>query len=160
MAELRSKKQEAFVQKVVQGMPQRDAFRAVYKNQMTDAQVDAEASNMINGTGKYAKNPKIHLRYLELHEKAQAEAEEKSVAKSLEMQQKLTEIIRQQLEEEVILCDPVSGVTKTKKTASIKDIISAINALGKMQGLFVDKVEAEVDMDLNITVDYGDGDDE
>lgn len=141
MAELRSKKQEKFVQLVVQGMPQRDAFRAVYKNKMTDAQVDSEASNMINGTGKYAANPKIHLRYLELHEHAQAEAEEKSIAKAVEMQQKLTEIIRQQLKEEVIVCDPINGASKTDKTASIKDIISAINTLGKMQGLFTDKVD-------------------
>lgn len=141
VAELRSKKQEAFVQLVVQGMPQRDAFRAVYKNKMTDAQVDTEASNMINGTGKYATNPKIHLRYLELHEKAQAESEEKSIAKSAEMQQTLTEIIRQQLKEEVIVCDPVNGANKMDKTASIKDIIAAINTLGKMQGLFTDKVD-------------------
>lgn len=141
MAELRSKKQEAFVQLVVQGMSQRDAFRAVYKNKMTDAQVDAEASAMINGTGKYAENPKIHRRYLELHEKAQAEAEEKSIAKAVEMQQKLTEIIRQQLEEEVIVVGPVNGANKMNKTASIKDIITAINALGKMQGLFTDKVD-------------------
>lgn len=144
MAELRSKKQEMFVQLVVQGMPQRDAFRAVYKNQMTDSQVDAEASNMINGTGKYAANPKIRLRYLELHEKAQAEAEEKSIAKAVEMQQKLTKIIRQQLKEEVIVCDPVNGASKMGKTASIKDIITAINTLGKMQGLFVDNVKAEI----------------
>ena len=140
MAELRSKKQEAFVQLVVQGTPQIDAFRAVYKNKMTDKQVYEEASAMINGTGKYAKNPKIHQRYLELHEKAQAEAEEKTIAKSAEMQQKLTAIIRQLLEEAVIIIDPINGATKMKKTASIKDIISAINTLGKMQGLFTDNV--------------------
>lgn len=141
VTELRSKKQEAFVQLVVQGIPQRDAFRAVYKNKMTDAQVDAEASAMINGTGKYAANPKIHQRYLDLHEKALAEAEEKSIAKAVEMQQKLTEIIRQQLREDVIVCDPVNGVLKLDKTASIKDIITAINTLGKMQGLFTEKVD-------------------
>lgn len=157
MAELRSKKQEAFVQLVVQGMPQRDAFRTVYKNKMTDAQVDSEASNMINGTGKYAKNPKVHLRYLELHEKAQAEAEEKSIAKSVEMQQKLTEIIRQQLKEEVIVCDPVNGAGMMEKTASIKDIILAMNTLGKMQGLFTDKVDVGGSVGVVIVDDIENG---
>lgn len=150
MAELRSKKQEAFVQKVVQGMPQRDAFRAVYKNNMTDAQVDAEASNMINGTGKYSRDPKIHLRYLELHKKATEEAEANSIATAVEMKQALTSIIRQQLEEEVIVIentgDFCTEARKMKKTAAIKDIISAINSLGKMEGLFVDKAEVDVDI--------------
>lgn len=157
MAELRSKKQEKFVQLVVQGMPQREAFRAAYQNNMTDAQVDSEASNMIKGTGKYAANPKIRLRYLELHNQAQKEAEEKTIAKAVEMQQKLTEIIRQQLKEEVIVCDPVSGVSKQEKTASIKDIIAAINALGKMQGLFTDNVNMSGDVGVVIVDDIENG---
>lgn len=135
--------QEEFVQKVASGMPQREAFRSVYKNKMTDAQVDAEASAMINGTGKYAKNPKIHQRYLELSEKARAASEENAIADIQEMQKKLTEIIRQKLEEEVIVVDPVSGAIKVRKTASIKDIISAVNTLGKMQGAFVDKLDVK-----------------
>lgn len=76
------------------------------------------------------------------------------------MQEKLTSIIRQQCEEEVIVVESTGDFTsearKMTKTAAIKDIINAINTLGKMQGVFVDKVEQTVDMDLNITVDYGD----
>ena len=143
MARLKSEKQEEFVRKVASGMPQREAFRSVYKNKMTDAQVDAEASNMINGTGKYAANPKIHLRYLELSEAANASAEENAIADIREMQKKLTEIIRQQLEEEVIVVDPLSGAIKVKKTASVKDIISAVNTLGKMQGAFTEKLDVK-----------------
>lgn len=147
MSELRSKKQELFVQLVVQGVSQRDAFRTAYHNKMTDSQVDAESSAMINGTGKYRQNPKIHQRYLELHEKAVKEAEEKSIAKSVEMQQILTNIIRQKLEEEVIVVENIGDFTsearKLTKTASIKDIITAINTLGKMQGIFDDKNEQD-----------------
>ena len=139
-----SPNQEEFVQKGASGMPQREAFRSVYKNKMTDAQVDAEASNMINGTGKYAANPKIHLRYLELNEKALAAAEEKTIADIVEMQEKLTEIIRQKLEEDVVVVDPVRGVMRVKKNASIKDIISAVNTLGKMQGAFENNINVNV----------------
>lgn len=145
MGELRSKRQEQFVNLVVQGVSQRDAFRTCYHNKMTDAQVDCEASAMINGTGKYKQNPKIHQRYLELHEKAVKEAEEKSIAKAAEMQKVLTNIIRQQLEEEVIVVENIgdfmSEAKKYTKTASIKDIISAVNTLAKMQGIFADKAE-------------------
>jgi phage terminase small subunit len=107
---------------------------------------DASASQLL-------KNPKVKERLAELYNKA-ANAK---IADITEMQQTLTAIIRQQHEEEVIVCDAVDGAQKMKKTASIKDIINAINTLGKMQGAFVEKVEAEIDMDLNIIVDYGDG---
>jgi phage terminase small subunit len=79
------------------------------------------------------------------------------------MQKTLTTIIRQQMEEEVIVVESIgdfmSEARKMNKKPAIKDVISAINTLGKMQGVFVDKAEVDVDLDLNITVDYGDGDD-
>lgn len=144
MARLKSNKQEEFVQKVASGMSQRDAYKSVYKNKMTDKQVDEEASAMINGTGKYAKNPKVHQRYLELTEKARETAEENAIADIQEMQKKLTEIIRQQLKEEVIVVDPVNGASMVKKTAAVKEIISAINTLGKMQGAFENNINVNV----------------
>lgn len=153
MARLKSNKQEEFVQKVASGMSQRDAYKSVYKNKMTDKQVDEEASAMINGTGKYAKNPKVHQRYLELTEKARETAEENAIADIQEMQKKLTEIIRQQLEEEVIVVDPGTGAFKMKKTASVKDIISAVNTLGKMQGAFVEKVDLKNAVSVTIVDD-------
>ena len=36
------------------------------------------------------------------------------------------------------------------------DRLKAAELLGKRYGLYTDRVETEVDMDLNITVDYGD----
>lgn len=83
----------------------------------------------------------VKNRLAELTEEMKSEG----IANAKEMQTKLTEIIRQQLEEEVIVVentgDFTSTATKVKKTASVKDIISAINTLGKMQGLFTDKVD-------------------
>ena len=40
--------------------------------------------------------------------------------------------------------------------AQLRDANKAAELLGKAYGLYTDKVETEVDMDLNITVDYGD----
>lgn len=36
------------------------------------------------------------------------------------------------------------------------DLNKAAELLGKRYALFTDKVETDVDMDLNITIDYGD----
>lgn len=148
MAELRSKKQEEFVQKVVRGMPQRQAFRSVYKNKMTDAQVDAEASAMINGTGKYAKNPKIHQRYLELNTAAQEQAEEKAVADAQEVLAYLTSVLRGESESEEIVIENIGDFTSKartmKKAPSEKDKLKAAELLGKRYNLFKDSVKLDV----------------
>lgn len=109
---------------------------------------------------KLLENVRVKTRLQELREKAESE----KIADIKEMQETLTAIIRQQLTEEVIVVEGdgegVSTARKMEKTPAIKDVISAVEKLGKMQGAFVDKIEAGVDMELNITVDYGDGDSE
>jgi len=45
-----------------------------------------------------------------------------------------------------------------EKRPSEKDRLKAAELLGKRFGLYTDKVELDADMDLNITIDYGDGD--
>lgn len=145
MAELRSKKQEEFVQKVVQGMPQREAFRSVYKNKMTDAQVDAEASNMINGTGKYAKNPKIHLRYLELNSAALERSEEKTIADAQEVMEYLTKVLRGESMSEIVVIENTgdfsSKARRMKKEPDEKERLKAAELLGRRYGLYTDKVD-------------------
>jgi len=148
VAELRSKKQEEFVQKVVQGMPQRQAFRSVYKNNMTDAQVDAEASAMINGTGKYAKNPKIHQRFLELNAAAQEQAESRAVADAQEVLAYLTSVLRGESESDEIVIENIGDFTSKartmKKAPSEKDRLKAAELLGKRYSLFKNDVKLDV----------------
>ena len=90
------------------------------------------------------KNDKIKKRLAELTK----EIKNDSIADVQEMQQTLTEIIRQTLEEEVVVVEGrgegCSEAKKLNKKPSTKDIINAINTLGKMQGAFVDKVEATI----------------
>ena len=148
MAELRSKKQEEFVQKVVQGMPQRQAFRSVYKNKMTDAQVDAEASAMINGTGKYAKNPKIHQRFIELNAAAQAQAEEHAVADAQEVLAYLTSVLRGESRSSVVVVESIgdfmSEAREMKKAPDEKERLKAAELLGKRYSLFKDNMKVDV----------------
>lgn len=98
--------------------------------------IDASASRLL-------RNVKVQKRLAELAE----ETKNNAIADIQEMQEVLTEIIRQVREEEVIVNEMNMGVTTTKKMkkkASIKEVISAIEKLGKMQGAFSDKVELEI----------------
>lgn len=140
-------KQEKFCIEYAKCGNARQAYiSAGYKNKK-DSITDAAASRLLSSV-------KVKQRLAELYE----DAKNNSIADIQEMQQILTSIMRQETKEEVILIDPVAGVMREEKTASIRDIISAIEKLGKMQGAFVDKIEADVDMELNISIDYGDED--
>lgn len=123
-------KQEKFCLEYAKSGNARQAYKSAGYNCKNDASTDASASKLLS-------NAKVKERLAELAEDAKTSA----IADIQEMQEKLTEIIRQQLEEEVIVVDPGSGAFKMKKTASVKDIIAAVNTLGKMQGAFVDKLD-------------------
>lgn len=56
------------------------------------------------------------------------------------------------------LGDGCSEARTIKKEPSEKDRLKAAELLGKRYGLYTDKVEADVDMELNINIDYGDAD--
>ena len=144
-----SVKQEKFCLEYAKSGNQRQAYLLAGYNIKSDEAADAAASRLL-------KNVKVKERLAELYE----EAKNASIADIVEMQQTLTKIIRKQLTEEVIVVESVgdymSEARKMDKDPSIKDIINAINTLGKIQGAFIDKVQQEVDMDLNIVVDYGD----
>lgn len=125
-------KQEKFCLEYAKSGNARQAYKSAGYTCKNDNSIDASASKLLS-------NHKVKSRLAELAEDAKTNA----IADIQEMQEKLTEIIRQQLEEEVIVVDPTSGAFKMKKTASVKDIISAVNTLGKMQGAFVDKLDVK-----------------
>jgi phage terminase small subunit len=125
-------KQEKFCIEYAKSGNARQAYiNAGYKSK-SDAATDANASRLIS-------NDKVAARLAELTE----EAKDAAIADIREMQETLTRIIRQQTEEVVIICDPVDGVQKVKKPPAIKEVIGAINTLGKMQGAFVDRVNLD-----------------
>ena len=144
-----SVRQEKFCLEYAKTGNQRQAYLLAGYNVKSDETADANASRLL-------RNAKVKARLAELAE----EAKNASIADIVEMQQTLTSIIRKQMTEEVIVVEAVGDymteARKMDKEPSIKDIINAITTLGKMQGAFVEKVQQEVDMDLNITVDYGD----
>lgn len=109
-------------------------------------------------------------------EKRMAEKEEALIAKQDEVMKYLTSVMRREYTESVVvtLCEERSVYEpdiegkmrkKTIKTerpeivripARLADANKAAELLGKAYVLFTDKIQQDVDMNLNITVDYGD----
>ena len=94
---------------------------------------------------KLLGNESVKKKLQELKEKAESD----KIADIKEMQEKLTAIIRQSTTEDVIVIEGIGdGCSKAKtlqKKPSLKEIISAINTLGKMQGAFTENVNLSVE---------------
>jgi len=88
------------------------------------------------------------------------EKEKNLIADQDEVLQYLTSVLRGESESEEIVIESIgdfmSEARTMKKAPSEKDRLKAAELLGKRYSLFTEKVQQEVDMDLNITVDYGD----
>lgn len=93
-----------------------------------------------------------------------AEKESELIASQDEVLRYLTSVMRGESQSEIVVVvntgDFSSKPEKVQKHPDEKERLKAAEQLGKRYGLFTDKFEQKVDMDLNITVDYGDGDDE
>lgn len=88
------------------------------------------------------------------------EKEAELIADSDEVMRYLTSVLRGQSRSEVVVVENVgdymSEARLIQKAPDEKERLKAAELLGKAHQIFVDKVEQTVDMDLNITVDYGD----
>ena len=110
-------------------------------------------------------------------EKRMAEKEAELIADQNEVMKYLTSVMRREHKEFVVVTlqsktekwvmDEDTGKLKkqtiTEETPAVVDIPArlsdankAAELLGKAYGIYTDRIEQEVDMDLNITVDYGD----
>ena len=131
------------------------ALRAGYKESSAK-----DASKWINPD--ILKNPNENERKKfkqELYDFIKAEMDEKDkelIADGEEVLKYLTSVMRG-LSESSVLARDASGADRViLKPPDEKERTKAAELLGKAHMLFTDKVQQEVDMDLNITVDYGD----
>lgn len=120
-------KQEAFVQNIIQGMSQADAYRSAYScKNMSDNSVYVNAS-------KLASDTKVALRLSELRNEL-AKPSIMSAQKRLEW---LTQLIENAEE-------------------GTSDKLKAIDIMNKMSGEYVQKVEADVKQEFTINVELVD----
>ncbi len=120
-------KQEKFVRNLIEGMTQREAYKNSYDAEnMTDKSIDEEACRLFNDT-------KISSRYREL----QDELAKQSILSATQRAVILSNIATDNEED-----------TNTK--------IRAIDTLNKMSGEYVQKIDANVNADVNISIELSD----
>lgn len=88
-----------------------------------------------------------------------AEKESKLIADQDEVLKYLTSVLRGESKSTEIVVegcgDGISEARTIKKEPSEKDRLKAAELLGKRYGLYTEKIETDVDMELNINIDYG-----
>ena len=120
-------KQEAFVQNILSGMTQADAYRAAYDtSKMADKTIHERASVL-------AAQSKIKARITELRERITSE--------TIMSAQKRLEWLTERIADESV---------------DINAKLKAIDIMNKMQGEYVQKVEAEVVKEVTINVELVD----
>lgn len=131
-------KQEKFIQNIVKGMSQRQAYRNAYDNNMTDKQVDEEACKLFN-------SPKINQRYQELIK----QLEEDAIMTAKERMVWLSNVINGNIKEIVAVqktnCETgESEMVETEFPSQLKTKLAALDTLNKMSGEYVTKVEGNI----------------
>lgn len=146
-----TEKQKLFADEYLIDLNATRAYRAVYKNIKNDGVARRNGSRLLTNADikKY-----IDDRLEEMHNKKIADAQE--------VMEYLTAVLRgKSVSEEIVvegLGDGCSAARTIDKGPSEKDRLKAAELLGKRFGLYTDKVEMDADMDLNITIDYGEDD--
>ena len=129
-------KQEKFVQSIIDGMSQADAYRSAYNTKrMTDKTVWEKASKLM-------ADGKVRARLQELRDLMMSP----SIMSAQERLEYLTRVINGEEMEEVpqIINDQVKVV---KVPTTLKTKLNAIDIMNKMQGEYVQKVEANVSVE-------------
>ena len=135
-------KQEKFINNIVSGMSQRQAYKDAYQVNYSDEAIDSKASTLFN-------SEKVQIRYKELIEKAQ----DKAIMSAIERKKWLTEVIQNIQCEDVYFKTEDGLETKVgSKNADLNTKMKAMDMLNKMDGEYITKVDAEVDSDINVTI--------
>ena len=146
-----TEKQKRFCDEYLIDLNATRAYKVVYKNVKSDEVAKSAASRLLTNVNvkKY-----IDDRMEELHNEKTADAQE--------VIEYLTSVLRgESIAQEIVVEGTGDGCSEARtmeKAPSEKERLKAAELLGKRYALFTDKVETDVDMNLNITIDYGEDD--
>ena len=132
-------KQEKFIQNIINGMSQRQAYKDAYNAKYKDEDIDSKASNIFN-------SDKVQARYKELMGKLEDEA----IMSAKERMIWLSKIVNGEILEDV----PVMTDIKNEKVNTIKcptkidTKIKALDTLNKMSGEYTTNIKG------NLTISY------
>ena len=146
-----TEKQKLFADEYLIDLNATRAYRAAYPSVKKEEAARANGSRMLTNANvkKY-----INERLEEIHNEKTADAQE--------IIEYLTAVLRGKSKSEEIVVEGTGDGCSTARTMekfpSEKERLKAAELLGKRYALFTDKVDLDADMDLNITIDYGEGD--
>lgn len=144
-------KQEKFVQGLLKGLSQREAYKQAYNtSKMSDKTIDEVASKLF-------KNHKVTTRYNELHGKVVEKAEKKTIADATEIMEYWTKLMRGEETDEAIMVDPRIGVVREEQRVDNKTRLMASKELAKRFGL--DKAIKDME-DTKIEIEMVDADED
>ena len=132
MPPLENPQHEAFVQELVKGASQRDAYRAAGYQTKSDAGADASASRLLS-------NAKVAARMAELQQKVEAKTIEKTAVTKAWVIAKLVENVERALQAEPVLDSEGNPTGEYKYNGNVAN--RALELLGKEQGMFIDRKE-------------------
>ena len=128
-------KQEKFVQGIIEGMSQADAYRSAYDtSRFTDKSVWEKASALM-------ANVKVKSRLKELRDQMMTP----SVMTAQERLEYLTRVIKGEELETYVRYDNGERINEYEPP-SIRTRLNALDIMNKMQGEYVTKVEGEIKM--------------
>lgn len=146
-----TEKQKIFADEYLIDLNATRAYKVAYQNVKNDAVAAAAAARLL-------RNVKVKNYIAGQMEKIHNE----KTADAQEVIEYLTSVLRgESTAQEIVVEGTGDGCSEARtmeKSPSEKERLKAAELLGKRYSLFTDKVETDVDMDLNITIDYGEED--
>lgn len=134
-------KQEKFIQNIINGMSQRQAYKDAYNAKYKDEDIDSKASNLFN-------SDKVQARYKELLK----ELEDKSIMSAKERMIWLSKVINGEILEDMPLMTDINEdkVNTIKCPTKLDTRLKALDTLNKMSGEYTTNIKG------NLTLTYED----
>lgn len=139
-----TEKQKRFADEYLFDLNGTRAYKVAYPRVKNDETAKAAASRMLTNV-----NVKTYIdeQLEKMHNEKTADAQE--------VLEYLTAVMRGKESEETLRLCGDGCQTVESINVSAKDRIKCAELIGKRYSLFTDKVDLNADMDLNITIDYG-----
>lgn len=137
-------KQEKFIQNIINGMSQRQAYKDAYNANYSDKSIDEKASTLFN-------SEKVQKRYKELLK----ELEDKAIMSAKERMIWLSKVVNGEILEDVPLMTDINEdkVNTIKCPTKLDTRLKALDTLNKMSGEYTTKVEADLDFNIRVELD-------
>lgn len=131
-------KQEKFIQGIINGLSQRQAYKEAFGCNYDDNAIDINASKLFNSA-------KVKLRYEELLQ----ELEDKSIMTAKERMIWLSDVVKGNIKH----ISYGGNGEEYENEAYISDKLKAVDTLNKMSGEYTTKVDANVNTEIKVTID-------